>query len=248
MQNTFPTTPPQLSIVIPAYNEAKLLPDTLAGLKQSLAGARFTTWEVIVCDNNSTDGTGELAAASGALVVHESVNQISRARNAGAAAATGEWILFLDADSLPDSELLNSLHTAIADPIVGGGALLAAEPSSPWHFRFVMGIWNLISRIKKDAAGAFFYCRRDAFESVGGFSSQLFAAEEIDLAGRLKKWGKAKGLGFRILTKGRIVTSDRKVHLYSTGEFLRFFAKSAFSRLKNLRSREECGIWYDGRR
>jgi glycosyltransferase involved in cell wall biosynthesis len=61
--------------------------------------------EIIVCDNNSTDRTGELARAEGARVLFEPVNQISRARNAGAAVANGQWLVFVDADSFPSVEL-----------------------------------------------------------------------------------------------------------------------------------------------
>ena len=81
----------KISIVVPAFNEEKLLGDTLAQIK-AVAGA-FTNigWdtELIVCDNHSTDRTAEIARAAGAKVVFEPINQISRARNAGAAAATG---------------------------------------------------------------------------------------------------------------------------------------------------------------
>ena len=88
-----------LSIVIPAWNEEKLLPATLQALHSACASfsAAGISWEVIVCDNNSTDRTAEVARASGASVVFEPVNQISRARNTGAAAASGSWLLFLDA-------------------------------------------------------------------------------------------------------------------------------------------------------
>ncbi len=58
------------------------------------------THEIIVVDNNSTDLTAELAKQAGAKVVFESINQIGRARDTGATAATGDWLLFVDADSL----------------------------------------------------------------------------------------------------------------------------------------------------
>ena len=63
--------------------------------------ARGWTTELIVCDNNSSDATPAIAAAAGARVVFEPVNQIGRARNAAAAAATGDWLVFVDADSHP---------------------------------------------------------------------------------------------------------------------------------------------------
>ena len=70
------------SIIIPAYNESRYLPDTLENIHQAMASIRLQG-EVIVTDNNSTDNTAELAQQQGATVVFEPVNQISRARNAG---------------------------------------------------------------------------------------------------------------------------------------------------------------------
>ena len=63
---------------------------------------------MLVCDNNSTDHTGEIAEAAGARVVFEKHNQISRARNAPGNAAKGEWIIFIDADSKPSKTLFES--------------------------------------------------------------------------------------------------------------------------------------------
>ena len=65
----------KLSIVIPAYNEEKLLPDCLASVRSAAAacGLRPDCWELIVCDNASTDATARLAREAGALVVQEGV-------------------------------------------------------------------------------------------------------------------------------------------------------------------------------
>lgn len=81
-----------LSIVIPAFNESRLIEHTLQSVAASVAANATPgfTFEVIVVDNNSTDNTAELARQSGARVVFEPINQIGRARNAGAAQATGD--------------------------------------------------------------------------------------------------------------------------------------------------------------
>ena len=96
---------PDYSIVLPAYNEAALLPATLARLQEAMAGIALRG-EIVVCDNNSTDATPELARAAGASVVFEPVNQISRARNTGARAARGRFLVFVDADTLVPGSLL----------------------------------------------------------------------------------------------------------------------------------------------
>ena len=93
----------KISIVVPAFNEELLLGATLENIKNSAQSFTACGWdvEIIVCDNNSTDKTAEIARAAGATVVFEPVNQIARARNSGAAVATGDWLVFVDADSHP---------------------------------------------------------------------------------------------------------------------------------------------------
>ena len=127
----------KVSIVVPAFNEARGLPATLASIRAASAAFDARGWahELIVCDNNSTDGTGDVARAAGARVVFEPVNQISRARNAGAAHATGDWLLFVDADSHPPRALFDDMVEAIAGGrCLAGGATVAVE-SSTWLAR-----------------------------------------------------------------------------------------------------------------
>jgi glycosyltransferase involved in cell wall biosynthesis len=98
----------KISIVVPAFNEEKLLPAALDSIRAARAAfdSRGWTSELVVCDNNSTDRTAEVARAGGAAVVFEPFNQIARARNAGAVRASGDWLIFVDADSQPSRELL----------------------------------------------------------------------------------------------------------------------------------------------
>ena len=114
----------RVSVVLPAFNEEKLLPAALAAVKAASSAftARGWEWECVVCDNNSTDGTSAVARAAGATVVFEPVNQIGRARDAGARAATGEWLVFIDADSTPSAELFASIATRITEERTHGVA------------------------------------------------------------------------------------------------------------------------------
>src|SRR3954468_6813980 len=93
----------KVSIVVPAYNEEKMLPRSLNAIRQATRAFTEIGWEskIVVCDNNSTDRTAQIAAENGAEVVFEPINQIARARNRGAAGACGEWLIFVDADSFP---------------------------------------------------------------------------------------------------------------------------------------------------
>lgn len=240
----------KISIVIPAFNEEKLLGRTLAGVKESLAGLQRRGWdaEVVVCDNNSRDRTAAIAQAAGAKVVFEPVNQISRARNAGAAGATGDWLVFIDADSVPSGELLEQVARNIeTGRCIGGGCLVKLDERLP-AASFVVGLWNLISVVNRWAAGSFIYCDSKAFREIGGFSCKLYASEEIEFSWRLKRLGRRQGRKFWIIRHPKLVTSARKMHLYTPGELIAFFLKATFLPWKVLASRDQCAPWYDGRR
>ena len=232
----------KLSVVVPAYNEEKLLGESLAAIRAAMHV--FANAELIVCDNNSRDRTAEVARAAGATVVFEPVNQISRARNTGARAAAGDWLLFVDADSTPSRELFLETRDAMqSGRYVGGGATVALGAAAPLDVRLMIGAWNTLSRTLRWMAGSFIFVRAEAFRAVGGFSEELYASEEIDLSRRLKKLGRLV-----ILRRHPLRTSARKLDLYSRRELRRFFFRTLFSAGRNLRSRDDCAPWYDGRR
>src|SRR6185436_8487054 len=118
-----------ISIVVPAFNEARGLPATLASIQRATAALDARGWrhELIVCDNNSTDRTAEIARARGARVVFEPVNQISRARNAGAAHASGDWLVFIDADSRVSATLLRDMFFQMQNGCLAGGATIVLD-------------------------------------------------------------------------------------------------------------------------
>jgi glycosyltransferase involved in cell wall biosynthesis len=239
----------RLSVVVPAFNEERLLAGTLDSIRAAAAAAFGDAgWELIVCDNNSTDRTAEIARAAGAKVVFEPHNQISRARNRGAAAATGEWLLFVDADSTPSGALLLDLREAICSGRVLGGGSTVASDHDALSVRAVLVFWNALSRSLRWAAGAFVYCRRDAFVAAGGFSEELYASEELELSGRLKRVARAEGREFRILHRHPLRTSARKLHLYGWRELSVAFGRFLLSPRRMLRSAKACSPWYDGRR
>lgn len=239
-----------LSIIIPAWNEEKLLPATLSAVSSAAAAlaAAGIAHEIIVCDNNSTDRTAEIAAAAGLKVVFEPVNQISRARNTGAAAAAGEWLLFVDADSEPSTGLLADLAETLRDDrCIGGGSVLHMDVKQ-FAARCALKGWETLSRTFGWAAGSFLFCRTDAFIAVGGFSTELFASEEIDLSKKLKKEGARSGRKMRILTKHPLRSSARKLSLYSVRDHARFIFRTLLSGGRTLKRRDACEIWYEGKR
>lgn len=239
-----------ISIIIPAFNEERLLGRTLAAVNAALSAFGKLGWEsqIIVCDNNSTDRTAEIARAAGATVVFEPVNQIARARNTGAAAATGEWLVFVDADSLPDAALFADVAEQIqAGRCLAGGSTLRLEGNHRFA-NLVTRVWNWKSRQRRWLAGSFIFCEAAAFRKIGGFSHEMFAGEELDLSFRLAEFGRETNRELVILHRHPLLTSDRKVRLYSRREHLRFMLRVVFNQKRTLRNREACHAWYDGRR
>ena len=208
---------------------------------------RGWTTEMIVCDNNSTDKTAEIARAAGATVVFEPVNQISRARNQGAAAATGDWLVFVDADSRPGAELFADVAAAIeSGRYVAGGATIRLDKK---HFiaGLVTTLWNTLSRWRRLLAGSFIFCETATFRKIGGFSQELFAGEELELSQRLRQAARETGKKMVILHRHPLVTSARKLHLYTLREHFRLITRISRDR-RVLANREACHLWYDGRR
>jgi glycosyltransferase involved in cell wall biosynthesis len=240
----------RISIIIPAFNEERLIGDTLEAIKAA-AGAfsrRNWDWEIIVCDNNSRDGTAKLAVAAGARVVFEPVNQIGRARNTGAAAATGEWLIFVDADSKPTIELFDAVAKLIDDgKTLAGGCTVRLEG----NYRFanlMVGLWNWTSRIRHWMAGSFIFCEAAAFRKLRGFNQELFASEELELSQRMNLLAREEGKKVVILHQHPLLTSARKVQLYTFREHVWFLTKTLFTWGGTLKRREACHTWYDGRR
>lgn len=239
-----------LSIVIPAFNEERLITHCLNSIAESLAASEKTdfTHEIIVVDNNSTDNTAELSTQAGAKVVFEPINQIGRARNTGAAAATGDWLLFVDADSLLNPGIVTDILRMIeSGKYVGCGSVMHM-PDLPWWGAAVMHLWTTTSVLCRWASGALVVCRADAFREVGGFNQDMFAADEIDLSRLLKKWGRKHGLKFTILTHHPLVTSPRKVQLYTGREIASQILNVLLSPRRALQNKKKLPIWYDGRR
>lgn len=240
----------KISIIVPAFNEAKLLGATLAEIQSAARAfaARGWAFELIVCDNNSTDRTADIARAAGAVVIFEPVNQIARARNTGASAATGDWLIFVDADSHPSAELFADVAEQISSgKCIAGGATVQFDEKF-FAATIATGLWNWTSRFNRWMAGSFIFVEAAAFRQVGGFSHELFASEEIDLSQRLKKLARMAGRRIVILHRHPVKTSARKVKLYTPREILGTCMRAIFNYRRTVRSRAAAFYWYDGRR
>jgi GT2 family glycosyltransferase len=240
----------KISVIVPAFNEEKLIAETLRCVQSALSSFDQLGWstELIVCDNNSTDRTADFARTAGATVVFEPVNQIARARNTGARRASGDWLIFIDADSRPTPALFADVAKAIqTGRYLAGGCTLRFDghfPAANWGVR----AWNWLSRFKKYLAGSFIFCERATFETLGGFNQKLYASEEIELSRRLKTLARQSAKRIIILHHHPLLTSARKIQLYSLREHFGFLGRTILFFGKPLRDPSECFTWYDGRR
>ncbi|MGJ8652133.1 MAG: glycosyltransferase family 2 protein [Opitutaceae bacterium] len=237
-------TAPDYSIIIPAYNEAEELPQTLENVQRAMQ-AQPELGECIVVNNNSVDKTASVASRFGCVkVVFEPINQIARARNAGVAASQGRYLVFIDADTRIDPELLaESLKRLQSEKCVGGGSVIEFEGKISVIGRFGIQVWKRISKLTRTAAGSYLYTRRDAFEAIGGFDEKLYASEEVRLSRKLRQWGKARELSFDILTHAPARTSARKLEWYSGPQILGWVALMMLMPIA-VRYRKLCGFWY----
>ena len=231
------------SVIIPAYNEESLLPATLASLHLAMESLPYTG-EIIVVDNASTDNTAKIARDNDARVVFEPFRQIARARNAGARAASGGFLVFLDADTiLPPLLLHHAISLLENGNCCGGGTLLKFDAKLPFLADKLVKIWNWISKTNKLAAGSFVFCLTRGFLATGGFDEKTYAGEEILFSRRISRWGRKHNLPFAILEDYPVITSARKFHWYSSLQIallLILFTIFPFA----LRSRSLCRFWY----
>ncbi len=202
-----------ISIIIPAYNEKEYLGATIDSILKAvkcLVELRNADFEVIVVDNNSSDGTAEVARAMGAKVVHEGVQGISRARNAGASVADGEILVFVDADVTVPESLLALIYDAMLDPkCVGGGADVKYRPRRR-IVRAYLRIWRILGRMTDMVQGATQFSRRNVFKEVGGYDETAWIGEDVDFYWALKRYAKRTGGNVRVIREVRVRPSSRR--------------------------------------
>lgn len=240
----------KLSVVIPAFNEEAGLRECITRTRAALdrVAPLLAGSEIIVCDNNSTDRTAALARELGCNVVFEPKNQIALARNAGASIAVGDWLLFVDADSWPSPELMeDAVRTMGAGQHIGCGSTIRIV-DGPWWFKRAWESKNLSMRILKWCPGGFIFCRREAFEAIGGFPADHYIFEEADFVKRLKKLGAVRGQKFTVLHKHPFSASGRKGTEYGFWSWTKTAVRFWLSPRKLVRDKAFAAKWYESKR
>ena len=233
-----------ISFVVPAYNEERYLAATLESI-HAAARQAGEPYEIVVANDASTDATPELAARGGARVVTVRNRQIAATRNAGARAAVGDVLIFVDGDTHVSAALVEEALAALRGGAAGGGARVRFYGEVPGWVNGFMAIFTPVYfGLGRWAAGCFIFCTRAAFEAAGGFDETTFAGEEIHFSRALKEAGRF------VILRERVATSARKVEGRGFWEVMRItlgIARKAGLEGR-LKRREDAAFWYQDRR
>lgn len=190
---------PWLSIVIPARNDAEALGRTLDHLATlpGLEGA-----ELVVAAAGDAEGTARAVGRRARLLWPDGSTR-AQLMNAGAAAATGEVVFFLHADSFPPRGALALIRAALADPRAVGGAFEHRFAEPVWSLRAI----TLINRVRYRLTRNYYgdqgqFARAEVFRALGGFRD-LRLMEDLDFAQRLKRRGRSVLIATPLVTSGR---------------------------------------------
>ena len=214
---------PSLSVIIPAFNEANYIPETLlrlAAAEQLFRSVSDAPVQVIVVDNGSTDRTPELAQSAGACVIHESEHNIARVRNAGAAIALHDVLIFLDADTLIPPELLLRIAKTMADSMCIGGAVDCIHQSNRLIIQVYLRFWRAIGLLGGMAQGACQFCRKSVFQELGGYDETWYLGEDVDFYWRLKRLARKHSLQTSLINELHVIPSPRRWNIWPVWRIL----------------------------
>ena len=196
-----------LSIVIPTLNESANLPETIAVVRRAAGGEPV---ELVVSDCDSRDGTAELARELRAAAVITGGTCRADALNRGAAAASGDVLLFLHADSTVPAAFAGKIRRALASPEVVGGAFefaLRPEELTRRLDRRLIGLIVFCNRLRYRYSRGFFgdqgvFVRREVFDQLGGFPN-VRLMEDLTFCRAMGRLGRTAILNPPVLTSPR---------------------------------------------
>jgi len=211
---------PEVSVVIPAYNEEENILLTLASLSANIT---FKTVEIIVVNNNSTDNTEALVLATGIKCITEIKKGITAARNAGLQAARGKFILNADADALYPrdwiEQMVNPLATNEQIALTYGRFSFIPVTSTPriiyFLYEYLADLMRCINKyLREEAVNVYGFnsgFRKLQGAEVEGFNHPAGSNEDGWLALKLRNsFGK---LHYVTNTKALVWTTDRRIKM-----------------------------------
>ena len=238
----------KISLIIPAYNEEKLIEKTLISVisaKRKFEKATGNKMEVIVVDNNSQDRTIEICRKFDVTIAFEEINNIAKVRNTGAKLATGEILCFLDADSEVSTNIFLLIHEYMqTGKYIGGGTKFKLDRRNLIFDMIFVG--SVFATHIIGLSGVLIYTSKKCFDEIGGFNEKYFAAEDIDFVLRMRDYGKKIGKRYCNIYRGYVVTSSRK---FKVLKFKDLFMQGGLLLHKSLRENpNKCEQWYNAKK
>jgi len=156
--------------------------------------------------------------------------------------SNGDWLIFVDADTLVSEAVVRSAVEALRSGAVGGGAAVEFDGTVPLYARLLLPVLVRSFRWAGLAAGCFLFCTRHAFAAVGGFDEAFYGAEELVMSRALKRHGRF------VVLRQAVITSGRKLRTHSVREMLAILARLALRGPGAVKQRQGMDLWYAERR
>ena len=209
-----------ISIIIPTYNEECYLPKLL----QSIEDQNFVDYEIIVADAKSTDKTREIASSFGCRVVEGGSPAVGR--NNGAKIAEGEYLLFLDSDTILTEGYLESALNEFVDNDLDIGITQLVPISDSKKDKLLHDFANffmkLVESIKPHGAGCYgILTKKSIHEEAGGFNESFDFGEDSDYIERI-----GKTHSFKVLREPKLLISTRRLEKEGLKSLALIYAKS----------------------
>jgi glycosyltransferase involved in cell wall biosynthesis len=227
-RGTLPSLNPAVSVIIPTYCEE----ETIEGCLKSVTNQNFRgRIESIVVDSHSPDGTRRVARQCADKVLDLRERGVGRARNAGAKAASGEILLFLDADTYLERNFISELYRAFSDRrvVCVSGILKNLEKLEPLDRLFAVSHYGFTNKLAEVSARLGFplfpsVCcgaRKSVFLRVGGFREDIACAEDITFSREMGRIGKCV-----VNNKAVSYTSVRRISKLGKGKMYSMYFKN----------------------
>lgn len=204
---------PKISVIIPAYNEEKLLGKCIEALQHQTLPKK--DYEIIVVDNNSKDTTFAVAKNYGVTVLsYKKMQRVAGARQHGASYAQGDILAFMDADSFAKENWLEEIVKHFEkDKLLVAVCGVALPKTNAHHIRFGFSIFNQFSRLNQFLGmvlpwGFNFAIRKSAFDQIGGYNLELKTYDDAEMGMRIKRVFGRKSIYYS--QKLHVYTSTRK--------------------------------------
>jgi glycosyltransferase involved in cell wall biosynthesis len=247
---------PRFSLVIPAHNEEGYLPrllDSVDRARGAYAGGAGAI-EVIVADDASTDATADIASARGCRLVRVEARRIARARNAGARAARGAILAFVDADSQIHPETFHVIDRLLASGRVIGGTTGAVfeRQSAGLRCTFtgiaLLGVaFRGIRALRRPGMDTgVVFCASADFEAVGGYREQYQWGEDVWFLFDLLRRGWRIGRRLEGATAAPAVFSTRKFDRFGDWHYFTMPFRIVWEAVRG-RDATARGYWYGAR-